>query len=113
MKLGLITTKEAEYIGSAASVAGGWIMAGGEWCNRTSTYDALLRLGGRVYADHRLACVPDVFDAALLPVEAATCAEIIRCDIARAETRNWAKGSIAGDVETLREWLARIEAVNA
>lgn len=108
LTLGIISNHDAQWLGMAASVAGGWVMVGAAWMNCSRLTDALgLGLSGGL-----LAALPDsIRTVAIRPVDAAKCAQILRDDIARNEARNYCRGSKDEDVAMLRTWLARIEAL--
>lgn len=104
MHLGIISRRDAEWIGMSASVAGGWVMVPAEWWNVSRLPDAL-GLG----TDHLLALLPThITSVPMRPADPVAVAQILREDIQRNADRTWSRQSRADDCAELQAWLDRI-----
>ena len=102
LRLVLITRRSAEWLGMAPAVAGGWVFAGGEWCNGCRTIDRLLGRGSL-----HLAALPDGVET----LDGYECDVTIGNALAkelRAEADRWTR--YPEHAEAARLWADRIEA---
>lgn len=100
MTLGLISGTDARYIGMAASVAGGWIMADETGTDITSRIDP--------FGDSYLAAIPDHFLVAVKSIDPQTVLAMLDKWIKRDINRTYCQWTKTSDVARQTEWHDRI-----
>lgn len=103
MKLGAIKRRQAEWLGNAAAVAGGWVMVGEEWMNDSRVEFLLAH-------DELLAAIPDTFTTVQVrPISREKILSTLNSDIELNSTRTWSLKSREADVENMTKWRDRIK----
>lgn len=101
MKLTWITRKQAEWLGNAAAVAGGWVMTGDEWCNCSRAANYISGIPCR-----HLALLPENIEMGLRlsQAEIDRIIQLLRSDIAC----QWTISHYPEYIDTMQTWLDRI-----
>ncbi len=128
MKLKIIGLKDAQYIGNAAAVLGGWVAVGlGDAAVRTADLVGSIgwsmemaaqgehAQGNRHDGPYLLAALPESWTEGreVSPANVERIVACLRGEIARDESRTYLLRTREADLSSERQWLAAIVAVTA